>query len=185
MGALLDDCVQSDVDFCATHDYSERNFASLMALSEHNQQRVRQLKDSIRQERKDAAKITADAEAARQDSTSRAAFSQAEVERNNHEARLMGAPQEDRVQAEMDSRATRTHSETNAANLRAIHEHSRELPNRLGGSTACTSKTMSAGADIYVGPLIHVGFSVDVGYFEHRFSDIVSGCRLKRHYVGT
>ena len=69
MGALLDDCVQSDVDFCAAHEYSERNFATLMALREHNQQQVHQLKDSIRQERRDAARIAADAEAARQEST--------------------------------------------------------------------------------------------------------------------
>ena len=67
MSALLDDCVQSDVDYCATHDYNERNFASLIALRDHNQQRVRQLKDSIRQERKDAAKITAEAEATSQE----------------------------------------------------------------------------------------------------------------------
>ena len=72
MDALLDDCVQSDLDFCATHDYSERNVANLMAIRDHNQQRIRQLKDSIRQERKDAAKLTADEEAALHDAISQA-----------------------------------------------------------------------------------------------------------------
>ena len=35
MDALLDDCVQAEMDFCATHSYSETNVANLMAIRTH------------------------------------------------------------------------------------------------------------------------------------------------------